>query len=60
MDELTKEKLKYECTLIFKAYQNCKIFQIDEAKEEKKKIEEEKYNNNLLMRENVKKINKSV
>ena len=56
----TKEKLKYECTLIFKAYQNCKIFQIDEAKEEKKKIEEEKYNNNLLMRENVKKINKSV
>ena len=49
-----------ECSLIFRAYQNCKIFQIDEAQEEKKKIEEEKYNNNLLMRENVKKISKSV
>ena len=56
----TKEKLKHECSLIFRAYQNCKIFQIDEAQEEKKKNEEEKYNNNLLMRENVKKISKSV
>ena len=56
----TKEKLKHECSLIFRAYQNCKIFQIDEAQEEKKKIEEEKYNNNLLMRENIKKISKSV
>ena len=55
----TKDKLKHECTLIFRAYQNCKIFQLDEAQEEKKKIEEEKYNNNILMRDN-KKIYKSV
>ena len=56
----TKDKLKHECTLIFRAYQNCKIFQLDEAQEEKKKIEEEKYNNNILMRDNNKKIYKSV
>ena len=56
----TKDKLKNECTLIFRAYQNCKIFQLDEAQEEKKKIEEEKYNNNILMRDNNKKIYKSV
>ena len=24
-----KDKLKYECTLIFKIYQYCKIFQMD-------------------------------
>ena len=54
----TKHKLKNECALILEAYQNCKIFQIDEAKEEKKRIEEEKYNNNFLLRDNVKKINK--
>ena len=54
----TKEKLKYECSLIFRAYQNCKIFQIDEIKEEKKKIEEEKFNNNILMRDNTIQINK--
>ena len=53
-----KEKIKYECSLIFRAYENCKIFQIDEKKEEKKKIEEEKFNNNLLMRDNNIKINK--
>ena len=47
----TKSKLKIECALILEAYQNCKIFQIDEAKEEKKKMEEEKYNNNFLMRD---------
>ena len=56
----TKEKLKNEVSLIFRAYQNCKIFQIDEAREEKKNIEEEKYNNNILMRDNNKKIYKSV
>ena len=56
----TRDKLKNECTLIFRAYQNCKIFQLDEAQEEKKKIEEEKYNNNILMRDNNKKIYKSV
>ena len=48
----TKDKLKQECSLIFRAYQNCKIFQLDEAQQEKKKIEEEKYNNNILMRDN--------
>ena len=56
----TKEKLKHEVSLIFRAYQNCKIFQLEEIKEEKKKMEEEKYNNNLLMRDNNKKIYKSV
>jgi len=55
-----KEKLKHECTLIFRVYQNCKIFQTDDVKEEKKKIEEEKYNNNLLMRDNNQRIYKSV
>ena len=55
----TKDKLKQECSLIFRAYQNCKIFQLDEAQQEKKKIEEEKYNNNILMRDN-KQIYKSV
>ena len=56
----TKEKIKKECSLIFQAYQDCKIFQMDEMQDEKKKIEEEKYNNNLLMRDNLKKINKSI
>ena len=56
----TKEKIKNECSLIFQAYQDCKIFQMDVMKDEKKKIEEEKYNNNLLMRDNLKKINKSI
>ena len=56
----TKEKIKNECSLIFRAYQNCKIFQNDEAQDEKKKMEEEKYNNNILMRDNLKKINKSI
>jgi katanin p60 ATPase-containing subunit A1 len=56
----TKEKLKHECSLIFRVYQNCKIFQMEDEQEEKKKIEEEKYNNNLLMRDNNKKIYKSV
>ena len=55
----TKDKLKQECSLIFRAYQNCKIFQLDEAQQEKKKIEEEKYNNNILMRDN-KQVYKSV
>ena len=56
----TKEKLKHECSLIFRVYQNCKIFQMDDEQVEKKKAEEEKYNNNLLMRDNNKKIYKSV
>ena len=56
----TKEKLKHECSLIFRVYQNCKIFQNDDEQVEKKKAEEEKYNNNLLMRDNNKKIYKSV
>ena len=55
----TKEKLKHECSLILRVYQNCKIFQMDVEQEEKKKKEEEKYNNNLLMRDN-KSIYKSV
>ena len=55
----TKEKLKHECSLILTAYQNCKIFQLDEAQEEYKKKEEEKYNNNLLMRDSNKNIYKS-
>jgi katanin p60 ATPase-containing subunit A1 len=55
----TKEKLKHECSLILRVYQNCKIFQMDVEQEEKKKMEEEKYNNNLLMRDN-KSIYKSV
>ena len=55
----TKEKLKHECSLIFRAYQNCKIFQTDVIDAENKKIEEEKFNNNILMRDNFKK-NKSV
>ena len=55
----TKEKLKHECSLILRVYQNCKIFQIETELEEKKKMEEEKYNNNLLMRDN-KSIYKSV
>ena len=46
-----KEKLKYECTLIFRIYQNCKIFQIDEIESNKKQIEEEKFNNNILLRD---------
>ena len=46
-----KEKLKYECTLIFRIYQNCKIFQIDEIELNKKQIEEEKFNNNILLRD---------
>ena len=55
----TKEKLKHECSLILRVYQNCKIFQMETELEEKKKMEEEKYNNNLLMRDN-KSIYKSV
>ena len=55
----TKEKLKHECSLILRVYQNCKIFQMEVEQEEKKKMEEEKYNNNLLMRDN-KSIYKSV
>ena len=50
----TKDKLKYECTLIIHIYQNCKIFQKDEIESEIKKAEEEKYNNNILSRENKK------
>ena len=49
-----KDKLKYECTLIYKIYQNCKIFQMDEIESNKKKLEEEKYNNNILSRDNKK------
>ena len=55
----TKEKLKHECSLIIRAYQNCKIFQNDQVQEEKKKIEEEKYNNNILMRDDHKKVKSS-
>ena len=55
-----RSKLKNECSLILQAYQNCKIFQIDEIKEEKKKIEEEKYNNNFLMRDNTNKYHKKL
>ena len=47
----TKDKLKYECTLIFRIYQNCKIFQMDEIESNIKKAEEEKYNNNILSRD---------
>ena len=54
----TKDKLKYECTLIFRIYQNCKIFQMDEAESRIKKAEEEKYNNNVLLRDNKKIIKK--
>ena len=54
----TKDKLKYECTLIFRIYQNCKIFQMDEAESKIKKAEEEKYNNNVLLRDNKKIIKK--
>ena len=54
----TKDKLKYECTLIFRIYQNCKIFQMDEAESKIKKAEEEKYNNNILLRDNKKIIKK--
>ena len=54
----TKEQLKKECSLILSAYQHCKTFQLDDAREEMKKKEEEKLNNNLLMRDN-KKIYKS-
>lgn len=36
--ERNKRKNKNEVSLIFRAYQNCKIFQIDEAREEKKKM----------------------
>ena len=43
----TKDKLKYECTLIFRIYQNCKIFQLDEIESNQKQIEEEKFNNNI-------------
>ena len=53
----TKDKLKYECSLIYKTYQICKIFQMDEIESNKKRIEEEKYNNNILLRDS-KKINK--
>ena len=47
----TKDKLKYECTLIFRIYQNCKIFQLDEIESNNKQIEEEKFNNNILLRD---------
>ena len=47
----TKDKLKYECTLIFRIYQNCKIFQLDEIESNQKQIEEEKFNNNILLRD---------
>ena len=50
----TKDKLKYECTLIYNIYQTCKIFQIDEVESNIKKAEEEKYMNNILSRENKK------
>ena len=53
----TKDKLKYECSLIYKTYQNCKIFQMDEIESNQKRIEEEKYNNNILLRD-TKKIKK--
>jgi len=49
-----KDKLKYECTLIFKIYQNCKIFQMDEIENNKKQEEEKKYNNNILLRDSKK------
>ena len=49
-----KDKLKYECTLIFKIYQNCKIFQMDEIENNIKQAEEEKYNNNILLRDSKK------
>ena len=49
-----KDKLKYECTLIFKIYQNCKIFQTDEIENNIKQAEEEKYNNNILLRDSKK------
>ena len=47
----TKDKLKYECTLIFRIYQNCKIFKMDEIESNIKQAEEEKYNNNILLRD---------
>ena len=47
----TKNKIKKECGLILELYQDCKIFAIEDEKDEKKKIDEEKYNNNFFMRE---------
>ena len=49
-----KDKLKNECTLIFRIYQNCKIFQMDEVENNIKQAEEEKYNNNILLRDSKK------
>ena len=49
-----KDKLKYECTLIYKINQNCKIFQMDEIENNIKQAEEEKYNNNILLRDSKK------
>ena len=56
----TKEKLKEECNLVLRAYQNCKIFRMDEIESDKKQAEEEKYNNQILSRDNkiIKKENK--
>ena len=50
----TKDNLKYECSLIYKTYQTCKIFQMDEIERNQKRIEEEKYNNNFLLRDSKK------
>ena len=49
-----KDKLKNECTLIYRIYQNCKIFQMDEVENNIKQAEEEKYNNNILLRDSKK------
>ena len=50
----TKDKLKTECALVFRIYQNCKIFQMDEIESKIKQAEEEKYNNNILLRDSKK------
>ena len=50
----TKEKLKQECNLVLRAYQNCKIFKIDEIESNIKQAEEEKYNTEILLRDSKK------
>ena len=50
----TKEKLKQECNLALRAYQNCKIFKMDEIESNIKQAEEEKYNNEILLRDSKK------
>ena len=56
----TKQKLKYENSLIIQIYQNCKNFQNNEEIEEMKKEGKELYYNNFMLGEKINKCRISI